>query len=118
MDIHPLSFGKIIILRDDLAEVIIDEGVDINIKMVEEIHHVLLSIFTHSFSLLINKINSYSTQLDALIHFGSLKEINKIAVVAPNKMAKLSADFSASIPSSAVLDIQVFNQREQALAWL
>jgi len=118
MDLHKLSFGVIGVLRNNLAEVIVDEGVNIDIKMVDEIHKCLLSIFTHSFSLLINKSNSYSTQLDALIKFGTLKGLNKIAVFAPNKMAKLSADFAADIPSSAVLNIQVFTNRDDALAWL
>jgi len=53
-----------------------------------------------------------------LIKFGSLNTINKIAVYAPSKMAKLSADFAADIPSSAVLNIQVFTSREDALSWL
>ncbi|WDE08847.1 STAS/SEC14 domain-containing protein [Thalassomonas viridans] len=118
MNVRKFSFGKIKLLQSGLAEVIVDEGVDINTEMVDEIHQVFLSIFPGAFSLLINKSNSYSTQLDALIKFGTLKAINKIAVFAPNQMAKLSADFAANIPSSAVLDIQVFTDRDDALAWL
>lgn len=118
MKLHEFSFGKIFVLRSNLAEVIVDEGADIDLEMVNEIHHCFLSIFTNSFSLLINKSNSYSTQLDALIQFGTLPAIDKIAVFAPNKMAKLSADFSADIPSSAALNIQVFTNRDEALTWL
>lgn len=118
MEFYTLSFGKVSILRSDIAEIIVDEGVDINVQMVDEIHHFLLSIFVNSFSLLINKTNSYSSQLDALIKFGTLSTINKIAMFAPNRMAKLSADFEADIPSSEALNIQVFSQREEALSWL
>ncbi len=114
MTLHELSLGKIFVLRSDLAEVIVDEGVE----MVEEIHNALLSIFPHSFSLLINKTNSYSTELDALVLFGTLSAINKIAIFAPNKMAQLSAEFAANIPSSSVLDIQIFTNRDDALAFL
>ncbi len=77
-----------------------------------------LFIFKTPFSLLINKINSYSTQIDALVKFGQLDQINKIAIFAPTKMAKLSADFSATIPSSTELNIEVFTDREIALTWL
>jgi len=118
MELHKLSFAKVAVLQSNIAEVIVDEGVNIDIKMVDEIHKCSLSIFTNSFSLLINKTNSYSTQLDALIQFGTLTAIDKIAVFAPNKMAKLSADFAADIPSSAVLNIQVFINRDDALDWL
>jgi len=118
MEVHQISFAKICVLRDDLAEVTVDSAIDIDLKMVEEIHNVFLEIFSGSFSLLINKTNAYSTQLDALMQFGTLSSINKIAIYAPNKLAKMSADFSATIPSSAVLNIQVFTERTDALSWL
>ncbi|WP_019028176.1 STAS/SEC14 domain-containing protein [Colwellia piezophila] len=118
MEIHQISFAQIRVLRRDLAEITVDSGVDIDLNMVDEIHRYLLSLFNQSFSLLINKTNSYSTQLDALIQFGNLATLDRIAVFAPNKLAKMSADFSATIPSSAALTIDVFTDREEALAWL
>lgn len=118
MEIHQISFAKVCVLSNDLAEITVDSGADINLNMVNELHQLLLSLFCDSFSLLINKSNSYSTQLDALIHFGTLPAIDKIAIFAPNKLAKMSADFSATIPSSAVLTIEVFTERDDALEWL
>lgn len=118
MELHRFSFGNLIVLSNNLGEVIVDEGVDVNVAMVNEIHAVFLSNFSASFSLLINKTNSYSSQLEALVMFGELSQIDKIAVFAPNKMAKLSADFSATIPSSQKLNIEVFTDRDQAMSWL
>ena len=118
MEVHRISYAKIIIWSSNSAEIIVSPGVDIDLQMVDEIHHFLLSQFNHSFSLLINKTNAYSTQLDALIQFGTLIAIDKIAIFAPNKLAKMSADFSATIPSSAVLNIEVFTERDDALDWL
>ena len=118
MDVHQISFARIVLLGDDLAEVTVNSGVDISLTMVNEIHAALLSLFDHSFSLLINKTNAYSTQLDALIHFGTLPTLNKIAIFAPNKLAQMSADFSANIPSASLLTIEVFTERDAALAWL
>lgn len=118
MEIQQVSFATIYILKANLGEIIVNEGVDIDISMVEEIHLKLLNTLEQPFSLLINKRNAYSTQLDALIKFGKLPAINKIAIFAPNKLAKLSADFSATIPSSATLNIDVFTDRDTALAWL
>ena len=118
METHQISFAKVGILSHDLAEITVDSGADITLSMVNELHQLLLSLFSESFSLLINKTNSYSTQLDALIHFGTLPAIDKIAVFAPNKLAKMSADFSATIPSSNALNIEVFTERDDALVWL
>lgn len=118
MEVHYISFAKICVIRSDLAEVTVNNGVDIDLEMVAEIHKCLLSVLNDSFSLLINKSNSYSTQLDALMAFGALNAINKIAIFAPNKLAKMSAEFSATIPSSTLLNIEVFTERDDALAWL
>jgi len=118
MELHKFSFGVIEVIQENLAEITVNGGVDIDVEMVDELHHLMLTIFSHSFSLLINKSNSYSTQLVALDKFGKLPQIKKIAVFAPNKMAQLSADFAANIPSSAVLDIKVFTDKEEALTWL
>ena len=118
MNIHKTSFATIVVLNNNLAEITVDNGVDIDLTMVDEILNCLLSIFSHNFSLLINKKNSYSTQLDALIYFNAFSAIDNMAVFAPNKFAKLSADFSATLPSSASLNIEVFTEREAALAWL
>jgi len=118
MEVHQISFAKVCILSTNCAEITVNSGVDINLEMVDEIHHFLLSQFNYSFSLLINKTNAYSTQLDALIQFGTLTAIDKIAIFAPNKLAKMSADFSASIPSSSELNIDVFTERDDALDWI
>ena len=113
-----LSFARIEKLHHNIGEVFVDHGIEVNIEMVEEIHTAFLSIFPSTFSLLINKSNAYSTQLEALERFGKLAAIDKIAVYAPSALARVSADFSAEIPSSATLNIKVFSDRDSALDWL
>jgi len=118
MDLHRFSYGTFTEIEVGIAEVVVDEGADIDMAMVEELHQAFLAQLPERFSLLINKKNAYSTQLDALIKFGQLPAIDKIAVYAPNKLAKMSADFSASIPSSQALNILVFIDKDDALSWL
>lgn len=77
MELHEFSFGKVNILCNDLAEITVNEGAEIDTAMVNELHRLLLSLFNEPFSLLINKINSYSTKFDALTQFGQLTEIDK-----------------------------------------
>ena len=43
MNVHELSFSKIILLSESIAEVIINEGVELDEKMVEQYHEFLLS---------------------------------------------------------------------------
>ena len=59
MDLHELSFEKVIILREDLAEVVVNEGIEMSVEMVDEYHYFLLSHMSAQLSLLLNKINAF-----------------------------------------------------------
>ena len=118
MKSHKISFARIDRLSPILGEVFVDHGTEVDVKMVDEIHAAFRSILPSSFSVLINKSKAYSSHLDALEKFGLLAELDKIAVYAPNELARISADFSAAIPSSESLDIKVFSERDEALDWL
>ena len=72
MNLYELSYAKIIVLQDDIAEVIINDAVVMNAAMVEQYHEFLRSILTSPFSLLINKINSYTYDFDAQIELATI----------------------------------------------
>lgn len=118
MDLHELPFAKIIILRDDIAEVMINDGVRMNEEMVEQYHDFLLSHLRAPFSLLINKINSYTYDFHAQEKLATLKEINVMAVVAYNRVTKLTTETLASYPRDVQWNLEIFSNRDEALAWL
>ncbi|UCB54391.1 MAG: hypothetical protein JSW45_10645 [Thiotrichales bacterium] len=118
MDLFELPFAKIIILRDDLAEVMINDGVQMNMAMVEQYHDFLLSHLQAPFSLLINKVNSYSYDFDAQEHLATLDEINAMAVVVYNRVSKITTETLASFPRDVEWNLEIFPDREEALAWL
>ena len=118
MDLHELPFAKIIILRDDIAEVMINDGVRMNEEMVEQYHEFLLSHLRAPFSLLINKINSYTYDFHAQEKLATLKEINAMAVVAYNRVTKLTTETLASYPRDVKWNLKIFSNRDDALAWL
>jgi hypothetical protein len=118
MDLYKLPFAKIIILRDDIAEVIINDGVEMDVDMVEQYHDFLLSHLRPPFSLLINKINSYSYNFPAQEKLATLKEINAMAVVAYNLMTEIATETLASYPRKIKWNLKIFPNREEALSWL
>ncbi len=118
MDLHELPFAKIIILRDDIAEVMINDGVRMNEEMVEQYHDFLLSHLRAPFSLLINKINSYTYDFHAQENLATLKEINAMAVVAYNRVTKITTETLASYPRDVKWNLEIFSNRDDALAWL
>ena len=118
MDLHELPFAKIIILRDDIAEVMINEGVRMDMAMVKQYHEFLLSHLRAPFSLLVNKINAYTYDFQAMENLCTLKEINAMAVVAYNRVTKITTETLASYPRGVKWNLKIFSNRDEALTWL
>jgi len=118
MDNHNLPFANIKILRNDIAEVIINDGIEMTLDMVEQYHHFLITHLVSPFSLLINKINKYTYEFDAQIKLATLKEINVMAVVAYNQTTNLTTKNLASMPREKQWKLSIFSDREKALVWL
>jgi len=119
MDTYQLSFAQITILSPDIAEVIVDDGIEMTLAMVTEYHNFLKAHLSAPFSLLINKINCYSYDFEAQINLGNIKEINAMAVVAYTKSAVLA---TRSLANGALRktawNLEIFSDRQSALIWL
>jgi hypothetical protein len=118
MDLYELPFAKIIILQENIAEVMINDEVKMDLEMVEHYHEFLLSHLRSPFSLLINKINSYTYDFDAQLKLATLKEINVMAVVAYDRITRITTETLASYPRSEKWNLKVFSNRDEALNWL
>jgi len=118
MDLHELSFGKIILLSNNIAEVIINDGVEMDEAMVNEYHEFLIAHLHAPFSLLINKINSYSYDFAAQLNLATIRQIKAMAVVSYNQMTKHATESLAAFPREVEWNIKIFSDRETALQWL
>ncbi len=118
MKVFKLSFATINIIHDCLAEVIINDGVEMNVAMVEAYHNFLLDHLTPPFSLLVNKINPYSYTFEAQVEIASLKEIDHMAVVIYNSSSKMATNILIQLNKTHDWNIELFNNREEAMDWL
>lgn len=118
MKSYKISFGSIFKIEDNLAEVIADEGVVINEDMVNEFHYTLLDMFQKPFCLLINKENSYSYTFQAQKKIGNLEEIKAIAVLIGTSGGLLSTETLISLKGDDVWNVNLFQDRDKALAWI
>ena len=89
-----------------------------NSSMVEDYHQFLLTNLHAPFSLLINKVNSYTYDFSAQIELAILNEINAMAVVAYNRVTRVTTETMASYPRDKKWNLKVFSSRDQALEWL
>lgn len=118
MKICNLSFGKIVILSENLAEVIVDEGIVFDELMVDEYHDFLLNTFSSDFSLIVNKKNSYTYTFAAQKRIANLKELRAIAVVVYSTAGVMSTETLIIVNGNFKSRIKMFEDRNQALSWV
>lgn len=118
MDDFNLDFAKIKLIRNDIAEIITNNGIELDLAMVNELHEFLTSHLRAPFSLLINKINSYTYSFEAQKQFGTIAQIQAMAAVAYRRSTILSTLSLAQLHRETPWNLKIFTDRETALKWL
>lgn len=118
MDLYEFRFGKIILLSSNIAEVIINAGVEMDEAMVDEYHEFLIANLQAPFGLLINKINSYSYNFAAQVNLATISQIKAMAVIAYNRITESATVSLIDTPRKLEWNIKIFSNREEALQWL
>jgi len=119
---HRISFADINIISDSIAEIIIDEGVEVSIEMVEEHDNFLACIFKGNYGVLLNKINDYSYSTEAQFIMGSTENTVAIAVVNYTELGKQSSKAIADKRVVDQLNVRTFSGLnlgwQDAMSWL
>jgi hypothetical protein len=119
---HRLSFGYFTLLAENIVEVVIDDGIEISLEMVEECDQFFKAHIFGEFGMLINRINEYSYSYEAQLSIGSYEGLKAIAFVyytdeCRNIFEKLNVTRAYDQWNS-----QIFSGLElgwqQALSWL
>ncbi|MFY0714811.1 hypothetical protein J1D01_14130 [Seonamhaeicola sp. NFXS20] len=118
MKSYELSFGIINIIKNNLAEVIVNEGVVMDELIIDEYHDFLLTNLEAPFSLLINKKHSYTYTFEAQKTITHLDQINKMAVLFTTSGAFMSTKTLISVNAGIDNKIKMFKNRGEALNWL
>nr|WP_321237315.1 hypothetical protein [uncultured Psychroserpens sp.] len=119
MKVFILPFGKIKILKSNIAEVIINDGVVIDSEMVTTYRNLLQSHLETPFSLLINKEHGYSYTFDAQVAMGEFSNVIAFrAVVVYSQSAEMATQIVMDINKHNNWNIKIFRERQEALDWL
>ena len=115
---HDLGFCTITLRSQHIAEVIINNGVDMTLDMVECYHTFLLAHLRAPIFLLINKVNAYSYTFDAQRELATIPEIQAIAVVSYNDITDMATRSLAALPRKVDWNLRQFSNKDDAAAWL
>lgn len=115
---YKTSFGTIKVIENNLAEIIVDEGIEMNLTQVNEYHHFLSKNLSAPFYLLVNKKHSYTYTFEAQKAIVNFDKIKKLAVFLSTQAALMSSETLLSLNTDLNWEISWFSKRENALAWL
>jgi hypothetical protein len=116
---YALSFGTVTLLASNLAEVIVNEGVEMDIAMVREYHAFINKELATPCATLINKKNSYSFTFEAELEVSNLEKIIAIAAVVYTEPGRITTEFLGKLPTHKKWNLKIFqNDRQAALDWL
>src|SRR5687768_4318230 len=99
MKTYVLSFGTVTLLRPDLAEVIVNEGVEMNMDMVDEYHMFVSELLAEPCGTLINKKNSYTYTFEAQLAISNLEKIKAMAVLVYSDAARVATEILMKLPT-------------------
>jgi len=119
---HQLSFAQIKIHSNNIAEVMVNDGVEITLAMVDEYDEFLMHHFKNKFGLLINKINRYAYTYEAKLSIASLDNICAMAVINYHYQASDSTNRLKNLRVNDNWNLKEFSGLElgyqQGLQWL
>lgn len=116
------SFGQIKILSTNIAEIIINEGIEISLEMVEEYDTLMAKNFNGNYAVLVNRINHYSYAYEALISVGSAQHLIAVAAIDYGEISDQRSREIKSVRQMDNLNIKEFSGlelgRASAINWL
>lgn len=118
MDSYKLSFCKINKLTNSVAEIIVNEGVEMDLAMVREYHRWISENLSSPSGLLVNKVNKYTYTFEAQIQLADLPQIKAMSVITYDKISIVSTKALSNMPRQQNWNLKIFDKRDDALVWL
>jgi hypothetical protein len=116
------SFGQIKLISSNITEVVINQGVEISLELVEEYDTVMKKHFNKPYAVLVNRLNNYSYAYEALLCIGSTQNLKAAAVINYGAANAQQTKDLQSVRHNDKLVIKEFSGlelgRESAINWL
>ncbi len=111
---HNLSFGNFNEIEPNVLEIIAHEGAVITKSNIIQLEEYLYEKYPTKFSLLINRVFSYSHEFGSMEQMSKVKNLAALAIVVQNP----SKAEAAKIHKLFVKNVKVFFKKSEAIKWL
>ncbi len=117
-DCFEMTFGTIECIERNIVEVVVNRDVVMDGPMVSECESVLTDISGAEVGILVNKKNPYTHDDEAKHMLATLGMFKAMAVLLSGWFEAVPAKYLMSIPVDVDTPVQLFHDRDEALAWL
>jgi protein-tyrosine-phosphatase len=114
MILNNLSFGTFQEIEPNIVEIIVDEGIELSDRHIEQIETGLLEKYDNSYALLINRLNSYSHTHASMQKVARLKRLVAIAIVVYSDISEQVAKIHQVLQDN----VRIYQDRDSAIVWL
>jgi hypothetical protein len=115
---HRIKLGQAIILEPDIAEIVVDEGITLDLDMVHDYHDWIRTNMPDPCFVLINKRNAFVYEFDAQLEVGTIKQIKAVAFYTPSDTSYHVTEMLAQLPRKLDWIYKLFYTHDEALYWL
>lgn len=114
MILDELTFGTFREIEPGIMEIIANEGIELDLKHIEQIEEGLLEKYSGAYALLINRVHSYSHTLESMQKVAKLRNLAALAIIVYSDLA----EHAAKIHRLYQNNVQVFDDKDEAIDWL
>lgn len=115
---HRLSFCSITVIQDNIAEIIFDDQVDIDLDMVNEFWQFVDAEMKTPIHVIINKKHRYSYQFEALMAISESSKIQSVAVISYNEASASMSEYLNSTFNKSGKHVKIFSTQAAAIQWI
>ena len=114
MKLEDLEFGVYKEIEPQIVEVLINEGVILDIDKVQRAEEALLEKYNCQYACLVNRINRYSHTHESMGKVAKYRNLAGMAVLVYDEFGRQAA----AIHKLYQDNVAVFEDREKAIIWL
>ena len=114
MILDDLAFGTFREIEPNIMEIIIHEGIELRRAHIDMMEKGLLEQYDCPYALLVNRVNSYSHTHSSMERITQAQNLTRFAVLVYSSVA----EHAAKVHRLYQDNMQIFDDREEAIAWL
>ena len=112
------QFGSIARIGGQIGEVVISEGVVVDVELVMNLQRTVTELFAGEYALLLNQKYKHAYTVEAQQYLSEMQGLQALAVLFKMRMNNVASEFLEVFHAHTISQMRVFHSRSMSIAWL